>query len=86
MSSKTEEYSSQKNQRATRQIVHPLLLYDSHALDYIEVISLEYFESEETKVRYQISCVWNQARNTILTFKIITSGTCTKKSRSTRWS
>ena len=81
--SKSKEYSLEKNERATRQIVHPLLIYDPHALDYIEVISLEYFESEETKVCYQISCVCNQPRNTILTFKIIILGTCTKKSRST---
>ena len=45
-----EEYSD----RATRQQIHPLLQYDPQALDYIEVIRLEYFESDETKVRLSI--------------------------------
>ena len=51
MASQGDEYTSEKNERATRQIVHPLLIYDPHALDHIEVIALEYFESEKTKVR-----------------------------------
>ena len=69
MSSKSKEYLSEENKRATSQIVHPLLVYDPHALDYIQVVSLEYFESEETKVRYQLSCVCNQTGNTIQTSK-----------------
>jgi hypothetical protein len=44
-----------KNERATGQIVHPLLIYDPRALDYIELISLEYFESDNTTVRLHTS-------------------------------
>ena len=83
MSSKNTEYTPEKNKRALCQIVHPLLIYDPHALDYIEVVSLEYFESEETKVCYHISLVCDQTRNTILTYQKSISGTCTTKSRST---
>jgi hypothetical protein len=43
------------NERATRQIVHPLLIYDPRALDYIELIPLEYFESDNTTVRLHTS-------------------------------
>jgi hypothetical protein len=35
--------------------VHPLLIYDPRALDYIDLISLEYFESDNTTVRLHTS-------------------------------
>ena len=36
--------------RYTRSISHPLLEFDPNALDYIDLIDLEYFESDETQV------------------------------------
>ena len=41
--------------RISGHAVHPLLIYDPRALDYIDLISLEYFESDNTTVRLHTS-------------------------------
>ena len=38
-----------RSTRLIRQLVHPLLAYDPRALDFIDLIELEYFEAETTK-------------------------------------
>jgi len=50
LSSTDDASDSTRGARLTRQLVHPLLKYDPRALDYIEVIGLEYFEADTTKV------------------------------------
>ena len=50
LSSTDDASDSTLDTRFTRPLVHPLLKYDPRALAYIEVIGLEYFEADTTKV------------------------------------
>ena len=50
---KQEMNRTKKTGRFTRQIFHPLFMYDPQALACIEFVKLEYFESSSTTVRFR---------------------------------
>ena len=77
LSSIDDASDSTRCTRLKRQLVHPLLKYDPRALDYIEVIGLEYFEADTTKVSSHAPPI------NYITKLISILGTCSEKSRIT---